>query len=169
MKFRSVFLVFLLSLGSSITRAQQAPAPRTIGVDDLFGLREAHDPQISPDGQLIAFTVISTSLKRDKSETQIWMVPAAGGDAIPLTAEGITSEHPRWSPDGKFLAFLSARKDEDGEEDEDDRPLLLLLGGLDLLGGHNLLAFSGRNDPDLRLVRVLAVRVRKDVLELLLR
>ncbi len=39
------------------------------------------------------------------------MVPAAGGEAIPLTAEGDSSEHPRWSPDGKFLAFLSERNE----------------------------------------------------------
>jgi dipeptidyl aminopeptidase/acylaminoacyl peptidase len=80
-------------------------------VDDFFGYREARDPQVTPDGQYVAYTVSSTSLKDDKSDTRIYMLPAAGGEAIALTAEGVSSEHPRWSPDGKFLAFLSERSE----------------------------------------------------------
>ena len=57
----------------------------------------------------------------------------------------------------------------EGQHDEQDRPLLLLLGGLELLGRDDLLPLPGRDDPDLRLVRVLAVRVGQDVLQLLLR
>jgi len=129
MKLRSAFFLFLLALVSPITFAQQALSPRPIGIDDLFGAREVHDPQISPDAQFIAYTVTSTSLKDDKGETRIWMVPTAGGDAIPLTAEGTSSEHPRWSPDGKFLAFLSARKDADGEEGKTQVYLLNRQGG----------------------------------------
>ncbi len=111
MKLRSAFLLPVLALVSSITIAQQSSAPRLIGIDDLFDLREAHDPQVSPDGQFIAYTLSSTSLKDDKSETRIYMLPAAGGDAIALTAEGNSSDHPRWSPDGKYLAFLSERNE----------------------------------------------------------
>jgi len=48
-------------------------------------------------------------LKEDKNEQRLWMVSTHGGDSIPLTAEGVSSSHPRWSPDGKYLAFLSAR------------------------------------------------------------
>jgi len=111
MRLRPAVVLLVLALGSSITLAQQSPAARPLGVDDLFDFREAHDPQISPDAQFIAYTLSFSSLKDDKSETRIYMVPAAGGDAIALTAEGNSSEHPRWSPDGKFLAFLSERKE----------------------------------------------------------
>lgn len=129
MKVRSAILLLVLATGSSITRAQQAPAPQRVGVDDLFGIREVHDPQISPDGQFVAYTVSSISLKEDKNETRIWMVPAAGGDAIALTAEGFSSDHPRWSPDGKLLAFLSSRKDTEGDEGKTQVYLLNRMGG----------------------------------------
>jgi dipeptidyl aminopeptidase/acylaminoacyl peptidase len=129
MKLRLAILLAVLALGSSITRAQQAPTPRPVGLDDLFGFREVQDPEISLDGQFIAYAVSSNSLKDDKHETRLWMVPAAGGDPLPLTAEGLSSEHPRWSPDGKFLAFLSARKDQDGNEGKAEVYLLNRQGG----------------------------------------
>jgi dipeptidyl aminopeptidase/acylaminoacyl peptidase len=93
------------------SNAQQAPPPRPVTISDLFALRDVHDPQISPDGQWVAYSVGSAKLDEDKFEERIWMTPAAGGDAVALTAEGVSSSHPRWSPDGKFLAFLSARND----------------------------------------------------------
>jgi Tol biopolymer transport system component len=129
MKLRFAVLSLVVGLTSSLGCAQQAPAPRLITIDDLFQLREVHDAQISPDGQFVAYTVTSTLLKDDKTETRIWMVPTAGGDAIPLTAEGSSAEHPRWSPDGKFLAFLSERKDPKGEEEKTQVYVLNRMGG----------------------------------------
>ena len=94
-----------------LSRAGQSPAPRAITVDDLFQIRDVGDPQISPDAQWVAYTVKTLSLKDDKAETRIWAVPIGGGEPVPMTAEGVTSTHPRWSPDGKYLAFLSARNE----------------------------------------------------------
>lgn len=82
MKLRPAVLLLIFIVASLIARAQNAPAPHSIGVDDLFDLREARDPQISPDSGFVAYTVTSTSLQDDKSETRSYMVPATGGDAI---------------------------------------------------------------------------------------
>jgi dipeptidyl aminopeptidase/acylaminoacyl peptidase len=129
MQLRLGFFLLLLAVASSITLGQQSAAPRSVGVDDLFGVREVHDPQISSDARFIAYTVSSTSLKDDKNQTRIWMIPANGGDAIPLTTEDVSSDHPRWSPDGNFLAFQSSRKDADGNDAKTQIYLLNRQGG----------------------------------------
>ena len=111
---RFLFLLLAVSLTGN-----PALAERVLTVDDFFALKTVRDPQISPDGQHVAYTIRTSDLEEDKSETALWMMPAAGEDAAPwrLTAPGYSASSPRWSPDGKRLAFLSSRKtsDEDAE------------------------------------------------------
>jgi dipeptidyl aminopeptidase/acylaminoacyl peptidase len=83
-----------------------------LSVDHLALLAEVSDPQPSPEGDWIAYTVTRRDFEEDESRSRIWMVPAEGGEAAALTAEDQSSSHPRWSPDGRYLAFLSARDDE---------------------------------------------------------
>lgn len=88
---------------------QEKPALRNLAVDDAFMIKHVGDPRISPDNRWVAYTVTETNLEKDKSETRVWMIPRDGGDAIPMTAAGSSASMPRWSPDGKYLSFLSAR------------------------------------------------------------
>jgi len=93
----------------ALTQESTPKAPRAITIDDFFQIRDVSQPEISPDGQWIAYAVRTRMLKEDKNEQRLWMVSTQGGDPLPLTAEGVTSSHPRWSPDGKYISFLSAR------------------------------------------------------------
>ncbi len=90
---------------------QVPPVPRAITLDDALQVKTVEDPQISADGDWVAYTVAIASLKKDKSLTQVWMAPSSGSTAVPMTVENETSKHPRWSPDGKYLAFLSGRNE----------------------------------------------------------
>lgn len=88
---------------------------RTLEIEDQFEIRRLGDPRVSPDGHWVAYTVETTSLVEERSRTRIWMVPASGGEAIPMTAESSSASRPRWSPDGKYLSFLSAREGEENQ------------------------------------------------------
>jgi dipeptidyl aminopeptidase/acylaminoacyl peptidase len=96
--------------------AEAASGRRPLAVADHFAIREVGDPQISPDGRWIAYTSTTQDLEEDEARTRIWMVPAGGGDAIPLSAADEDSSSPRWSPDGRHLAFLSTRDEDDASE-----------------------------------------------------
>src|SRR5260370_36232714 len=112
--FRGLAVMVVLAVnleGLALHARQEATTPRTITVKDLSTFRDLHHPQISPDGQWVAYTMGTVNRDEDKNEERIWMVPAAGGEAIGLTAEEVSSSHPRWRPNGKYLAFLSARNE----------------------------------------------------------
>jgi dipeptidyl aminopeptidase/acylaminoacyl peptidase len=91
-----------------------APSPsagtrRALHAEDLYRLEDVRDPERSPDGQWVAYTVSTPDSARDKDHTQIWMTSWDGANTIQLTADSSNESHPRWSPDGRYISFLSAR------------------------------------------------------------
>ena len=82
---------------------------RTIDIDDILNIKIVREVEISPDNRWIAYTVSRADTSKDKSFTQFWMVSTNGGDPIPMTSEEYSASRPRWSPDNKYLSFLSAK------------------------------------------------------------
>src|SRR6266545_4381271 len=89
-----------------------AAAARPMTIQDLLGAVRVADPQISPDGKLVAFVRTTTDVASGKRNADIWVVSADGSGAARLLVGGEKTENtPRWAPDGR-LAFISNR---DGE------------------------------------------------------
>jgi dipeptidyl aminopeptidase/acylaminoacyl peptidase len=86
---------------------------RPLEPSDIFELKTVGDPRLSPDGAWVAYTVSSLDKKEDNSDTDIYMAPTSSATPSPapvkLTSSKKPETSPRWSPDGRYLAFLSDR------------------------------------------------------------
>ncbi|HET9328666.1 MAG TPA: S9 family peptidase [Candidatus Eisenbacteria bacterium] len=91
--------------------ARPAPSPRPMREEDLLRFVWDADPQISPDGGRVAFTRVWVDAEADEYRTQVW-IAGSGTEARPWTS-GLYDSQPRWSPDGRWLAFV--RKSESGK------------------------------------------------------
>jgi len=122
-----------------VTRSAKRPATRAFRPDDLYRFRVATDPRLSPDGNLVAFTLQTVAPGKDGYRNAIWAVDAAGGEPRRLTLGARHDTHARFSPDGRTLAFLSDRRlhveeepaagDAKDREDAQQVHLLPLAGG----------------------------------------
>jgi dipeptidyl aminopeptidase/acylaminoacyl peptidase len=87
----------------------QPAARRLLKVDDMHKFHDVRDAQISPDGKWIAYTVSSVDTTADKGDTDVWMVNWDGTEHLRVTSSPEGENAPRWSPDGRYLSFLSSR------------------------------------------------------------
>ena len=104
--------VALAALSAHVTA--QAPAKRPLRAGDIYQLRVVNDPQLSPDGAWVAYSVTAVDSAKDKSDTDIWMTSWDGNQTIRVTSSPESESAPRWSPDGRYLAFVSGRQEGKG-------------------------------------------------------
>jgi len=96
--------LLLLTLPATV-----AAQPRPVALDDYLAIRNVADVEVSPDARWAAWVVREVDAERDTRRASIWRAPIAGGLPVRLTATDQSASLPRWSPDGRFLAFLSDR------------------------------------------------------------
>ena len=87
----------------------QASARRPLKIEDMHAFQTVGDPQISPDGKWVAYTVSTVDVPGDKSDTDVWMASWDGARQMRITSSTESENAPRWSPDGRYLSFLSSR------------------------------------------------------------
>ncbi len=103
-KLRPIIAAILLATSSLFAQGK-----RPLKLDDLARIHELSDPQISPDGKWVAYVVGTTDVKEDKSPTHIWVASYDGREDRQFTFSQDSESSPRWSPNGKYLAFISGR------------------------------------------------------------
>src|SRR6187401_3741533 len=105
---RHILGLFVVALFATVA-IQGQTARRAITLDDHSRIINVGDPQRSPDGLWVAYTVTTIDAEKDRRNTDIWMLKWDGSDQLQLTSSADNESSPRWSPDNKYLAFVASR------------------------------------------------------------
>jgi dipeptidyl aminopeptidase/acylaminoacyl peptidase len=111
---RHILSIALVLLCSILAGAQPAQPKRGLMPTDLSSIKDVSDAQISPDGSKVVYVISEAAPDRSRMVSRLWIVPTAGGESKRLTAGDASESTPRWSPDGKWIAFYSNRDQRDG-------------------------------------------------------
>src|ERR1044071_3241074 len=144
-------LVFLLA-AAAMGFAQKRP----FDVNAMMELKRIGDPQISPDGKWVSFTVESVDVAANRKPQQIWVAPLAGGAPRQITHDGEANQRARWSPDSKRIAYISDRSgssqiwlmDPDGGNPKQVTSLSTEADGVLFSGDGKNLVFTSEVYPD---------------------
>ena len=104
------FQTLILFCVASTVDAQNAPS---ITIDDLLALKQLSSPTAHPDGHWIAYEVEHNDIEADEKVTRIFMTSRDGRETLAMTSADHSAGSPKFSPDGRFLAFLAARGDDE--------------------------------------------------------
>ena len=107
---RSILLLVGLTLPASLFPRPALAQKRAITFEDFIALKAVSDPQLSADGKWVAYTVSAASLQDNRNVSRVWIAEVATGKTRQVTNGPGSDRQPRWSPDGKTLAFISTRE-----------------------------------------------------------
>jgi Tol biopolymer transport system component len=105
--------ILTVGLALSSLASPIAQSKRLLTVGDHSRMVAVADPQRSPDGQWVAYTVTTIDEEKDKRDSNVWMVKWDGSAQLQMTSSPDNESSPRWSPDGRYLSFLASRGTEE--------------------------------------------------------
>src|SRR6266568_1699094 len=94
---------------------------RNITIEDLYQFKQVSRPRISPDGQRVAFVVTTIDERKQEYHSSIWIAATDGGEAKRFTGGASNAQNPNWSPDGRWLAFVTDREGEPAIRDQTEQ------------------------------------------------
>jgi dipeptidyl aminopeptidase/acylaminoacyl peptidase len=103
--FKSLCALVVIMCAASLVHAQ-SPSAR-FNVQEMLKIQRVADPQLSPDGRWVAYQITVPDVAANRNRTQVYLVPASGGEPKQLTSGAASASTPRWSPDGRRLAFVN--------------------------------------------------------------